>query len=517
MSTSPPIQAYIENAYDSGIGGFTIPLPVTKEALQPWMEAIEAPDFQQSDIAVVQVKSNITELDQALYHLPVEEINFDELNYLAAKIQGLDADQMERFEAALEAGWSYETVPDLINLTENLHLLDLQPAFSVEEYGDFLHEIMGDEHAAAIGKLLDSRDSDLIALAGYIEKLEKSVDSYQLAHNTVQEEQGKFTDKGYVTCPNDLTVVYRGLQDIPTKLCIFTAPEPPLMAKDVELPSFLVQLHAILGDYAHDIRHNLNVLTDLRSAEYLLLMDGTGAFLTSSAHVYRHDTDAHTRWMAAEDAPSVQGFAIHITEVHGRIAGDVVQVDIRERQRDIEEHTMYPIRIDAQQKLGPDVSFTPEQWNAMDAIDRDQLQSWTRQFEPDAFHMVNRHLEQLGDRDAKSCKTIDSDQLLLHINKPYMEQCKHPQPDMLRIPHAIAKEMLTHGDAIIFRLLPEGAKQLSPLDAMQSRGGLWFSEHRDFAIRKSDLPTLEKWAQREVKVITAPVRENLPKTKEQER
>lgn len=513
MSASSPIQVYIENAHDSGIGGFTIPLPVTKEALQPWMEAIEAPDFRQSDIAVVQVKSNITELDQALYHLPVKEIHFDELNYLAAKIQGIDADQMERFEAALEAGWSYETVPDLINLTENLHLIDLQPASSVEEYGDFLHEIMGDEHSAAIGKLLDSGDFDLVALVGYIEKLEQSVDPHQLANNTVLEEQGKFTDKGYITRPNDFTVVYRGAQDIPTELRIFTAPEPSLMAKDVELPSFLAQLHAVLGDYAHEIRHNLNVLTDLRSAEYLLLMDGTGAFLTPSAHVYRYDTDAYNRWMAAEDVPSVQGFAIHITEVHGRIAGDVSQVDIRERQRDIAEHTMYPIRIDAQQKLGPDVSFTPEQWNAMDDIDRDQLQSWTRQFEPDAFHMVNHHLEALTDKDAIACKAIDFDQLLLHINKPYMEQCKHPQPDMLRIPHAIAKEMLTHGDATVFRLLPEGAKQLSPLDAMQSRGKLWFSEHREFAVKKSDLPALDKWAQRKVKALATPAQEKNPADK----
>ncbi len=37
-----PIRVHIENAADDQIGGFTIPLPTTREALAPWVAALEA-------------------------------------------------------------------------------------------------------------------------------------------------------------------------------------------------------------------------------------------------------------------------------------------------------------------------------------------------------------------------------------------------------------------------------------------------------------------------------------------
>jgi hypothetical protein len=67
---------------------------------------------------------------------------------------------------------------------------------------------------------------------------------------------------------------------------------------------------------------------------------------------------------------------------------------------------------------------------------------------------------------------------------------------MLRIPLVTAREMLTHGDAKAFRLLPEGAKQLTVLDAMHSRGSLWYQQYREFSIRREDMAGLEKWAER---------------------
>jgi hypothetical protein len=59
----------------------------------------------------------------------------------------------------------------------------------------------------------------------------------------------------------------------------------------------------------------------------------------------------------------------------------------------------------------------------------------------------------------------------------------------------------------VFRLLPEGAKQLSPLDAMQSRGGLWYQQHREFAIRKEDLSGLDRWANRVIEAAVKPAPE----------
>ena len=56
------------------------------------------------------------------------------------------------------------------------------------------------------------------------------------------------------------------------------------MAMDVDVPTFLAELHAVAGDYSRDVEHNLNTLNNLRSAEYLLLMSNGGASLQPASH-----------------------------------------------------------------------------------------------------------------------------------------------------------------------------------------------------------------------------------------
>jgi hypothetical protein len=63
------------------------------------------------------------------------DISLDELNYLAAKIEALDANEREVFEAVLEAEWHCGSVADIINITENISNFELQPAFNEEQYG----------------------------------------------------------------------------------------------------------------------------------------------------------------------------------------------------------------------------------------------------------------------------------------------------------------------------------------------------------------------------------------------
>ena len=103
------------------------------------------------------------------------------------------------------------------------------------------------------------------------------------------------------------------------------------------------------------------------------------------------------------------------------------------------------------------------------------------------------------------------------MNAAYMERAENPQQDMFRIPLVTARDMLSHGDAGVFRLLPEGAKQLSPLDAMQSRGGLWYPQYREFAIKKEDISGMDKWADRTIEAAVKPVSDrNAEKSKSRE-
>jgi hypothetical protein len=127
--------------------------------------------------------------------------------------------------------------------------------------------------------------------------------------------------------------IYPRTEDIPREQRIFTAPPQPMMAMDADVPAFLVELHAVAGDYSRDVEHNLNTINNLRSAEYLLLMSNGGAYMTEAAHAYRSGTTAFDLWINAQEKPDTQGFAIHLTDVHGRTAGNIAQVDITERRK----------------------------------------------------------------------------------------------------------------------------------------------------------------------------------------
>ena len=88
---------------------------------------------------------------------------------------------------------------EIINLTyqENINCYDLLPAFTNEDYGDFLIEQVGiDEHANAFNRLEKSDEPEDNKLAKYIEKLEKYVDRSAYGRNAIKEENGVLTDKG---------------------------------------------------------------------------------------------------------------------------------------------------------------------------------------------------------------------------------------------------------------------------------------------------------------------------------
>jgi hypothetical protein len=72
---------------------------------------------------------------------------------------------------------------------------------------------------------------------------------------------------------------------------------------------------------------------------------------------------------------------------------------------------------------------------------------------------------------------------------------------MLRITLPVAKEMLARGDAEVYRLFPEGPVKLQPLDAIRNSGSLWYQEYREFAIKRNDMPGLDRWAARETAAL----------------
>ena len=443
-------------------------------------------------------------------------ISLDELNYLATKVSGMKDWQKELFIAALESGRYCGSVKDLINLTENIDLFDLQPAYSFEQYGAFQIEMAKDNTSKVFERLEQSGDPEERELAEYILRLEAYVNEEALGRGVAREENSVFTDHGYLVLRGEWRDVYRGQEDIPQDLRLFATPALVFLKTEaIDLTVFLAKAHALGGDFLSDAPRNLSTLEARRSAEYLMLMSDRHIVLTEAAHAYRYESDQFTDFTAATEFVNARAFALHVTDVHQpHVMGHAVEVDVQTLREDILQHYIYPAGIDAVKKSGEEAFFSPEQWDGMSVTDRDQIQSWTRRFEPGAHSSVLRHLEDIRDQHEQTGKTVFPEELLSAMNAAYMEQAENPQADMLRIPLVAAREMLAHGDTEVFRLLPEGAKQLTALDAMHSRGGLWYQQYREFAIKKEDISDMNKWASRAIEAAVKPATErNTEKSK----
>ena len=510
---TPSIQVYIENARDESIGGFTIPLPTTREALTPWLTAIEADMNDPGSIAIREVRSGVDNLATILRYETARGVSLDELNYLAERLSGFNINDMDIFLAALDADRHCGNIAELINLSESLDRFDLQPAFSAEQYGAFLLETEKDNTSAAFERLEKSEDPEDRALAAYILDLEEHIDPEYYGRHARDNEQCVFTNEGYLTERGGFREIYRGPADIPREYRLF-APEPALLAvRKVELMPFLLKLHAVAGEYTRDAKQSLETLGALHSSEYLLLLDGKSAYLTGASHAYRQGSDAFEHWMNTTLSPDTQAFAIHLTEVHGEIRGDVERIDFGDRQMDILAHSIRPVKIEAEMDNGETRSYTPQEWESLSLLEMDHVQSWRREFQTEDYTKVRKHLDEIGGLP-ESAKATGEEAFFTALNAAYMEKSQYPTEDFLRVPRETAKEMLARGDADVFRLLPAGAEKLSPIDAVKS--GLWFSEYREFAIKREDLPGLDKWAERTAAAMISRAAERAEPKKSQE-
>ncbi|MDR3278048.1 MAG: antirestriction protein ArdA [Oscillospiraceae bacterium] len=133
-----PLTVYVENAERSELGGFTMPLPAPQEAFAPFLDGIEAACVEEA--AVLDVQSPIAGLSRAISLCAPDDLRLDELNYLAAKISGMNGEERETFGATVETMRHCGSIAEIINMTENLECFYLQPAYSAEMLGEHLRD-----------------------------------------------------------------------------------------------------------------------------------------------------------------------------------------------------------------------------------------------------------------------------------------------------------------------------------------------------------------------------------------
>lgn len=110
------ITAFVTNMgkYNEGeLIGEWLHLPTTTEKLHACLRHIGVDGIYYEKYFIPDYETNIKGLQE---YLP-ERADLDELNYLAVKLQEMDKDDLEKYEAAIESGKYTSSIKDLINLT----------------------------------------------------------------------------------------------------------------------------------------------------------------------------------------------------------------------------------------------------------------------------------------------------------------------------------------------------------------------------------------------------------------
>lgn len=184
-------EAFVTNLgkYNEGeLVGEWVKFPTTEEEMQKVFERIGI--GSKDEFGQPYEEWFITDYECPIYGVQKmlgEYESLDKLNYLAALIDELSLSDQEKLVAVMEAGCDeVSDIDDLINLTFNLDCYDVMPGISDESD-------LGYYYAHEIGIY---SEKDLGPLADYI-------DYERYGRDIAMDEQGRFTDAGYVRCTGD--------------------------------------------------------------------------------------------------------------------------------------------------------------------------------------------------------------------------------------------------------------------------------------------------------------------------
>ena len=183
-----PFAAFITNLgkYNEGeLVGEWVKFPTTAEELKEVFKRIGI--GQKDDFGQPYEEWFITDYDcyvDGLYSKLGEYENLDELNYLASKLDEMDQSDYAKFQAAMEIGDYTSSLQEIINLTENLDCYEIYP--NIEDYDD-------------LGRYY-IEELDVMQVP---EHLQNYIDYEAYGRDVALEENGTFTDQGYVRDTGD--------------------------------------------------------------------------------------------------------------------------------------------------------------------------------------------------------------------------------------------------------------------------------------------------------------------------
>ena len=183
-----PFAAFITNLgkYNEGeLVGEWVKFPTTAEELKEVFKRIGI--GQKDDFGQPYEEWFITDYDcyvDGLYSKLGEYENLDELNYLASKLDEMSESEYAQFQAGMEMGDHCGSLQEIINLTENLDCYEIYP--DIEDYDD-------------LGRYY----IDELEVMQIPEHLQNYIDYEAYGRDVAMDENGSFTDQGYVRDTGD--------------------------------------------------------------------------------------------------------------------------------------------------------------------------------------------------------------------------------------------------------------------------------------------------------------------------
>ena len=183
-----PFAAFITNLgkYNEGeLVGEWVKFPTTAEEMKEVFKRIGI--GQKDDFGQPYEEWFITDYDcyvDGLYDKLGEYENLDELNYLASKLDEMSESEYAQFQAGMEMGDHCGSLQEIINLTENLDCYEVYP--HIADYDDLGRYYIEELEVMQVP-----------------EHLQNYIDYEAYGRDVAMDENGSFTDQGYVRDTGD--------------------------------------------------------------------------------------------------------------------------------------------------------------------------------------------------------------------------------------------------------------------------------------------------------------------------
>lgn len=198
-------------AQTGGPHGYWLSLPTTAEQVQEALKELHITDDNQQDLFI----GGFSAPEGKPLELPediIKTASVDELNFLAAQLQKLDAVELAELNAAMQSPAKMQTIGQLLDYAENTDCFVLINAKDSRSLGEYY-----------------LNDSGLFVVP---DPWKPAIDTDRLGSFIASEEQGTFTDYGYILRTSDEWQRVHEGQPVPEQYRVMAYPAPEILREE---------------------------------------------------------------------------------------------------------------------------------------------------------------------------------------------------------------------------------------------------------------------------------------------